>query len=61
MHKERTMTRIGKQEERRHKNPKKRKPPSYNKTGAKKDNLEKGYKEHANALSDENAFIPKIK
>ena len=55
------MTRLGKQEERRHKNPKKRKPPTYNKTGAKQDNLEKGYKEHPNALADTLAFIPKIK
>jgi hypothetical protein len=55
------MTRIGKQEERRMKCPKKRKPPTYNKTGAKKDNLEKGYKEHVNALNGTYAFIPKIK
>ncbi len=55
------MTRLGKQEERRHQNPKKRKPPTYSKTGPKKDNLEKGYKEHANALTDTLAFIPKIK
>jgi len=55
------MTRMGKQEERRHQNPKKRKPNIAKKTGAKKDNLKNGYKEHENAISDEYAFIPKIK
>ncbi len=55
------MTRLSKQEKRRRKNPKKRKPPTYNKTGPKKDNLKKGYKEHINALNDNFAFIPKIK
>ncbi len=38
-----------------------RKPKvSINKTGSKKDNLPKGFKEHANAISTENVFIPKI-
>jgi len=55
------MTRIGKQEERRHQNRKKRKPPIYTKSGPKKDNLEKGFKEHPNALTNEYAFIAKIK
>lgn len=32
------------------------------KTGPKKDNLAKGFKEHANAVNSEvQAFIPKIK
>jgi hypothetical protein len=55
------MTRISKQEERRSQTPRKRKHLLSKKTGMKKDNLEKGYKEHANALSDQYAFIPKIK
>ncbi|NGX28562.1 MAG: hypothetical protein K940chlam1_00744 [Candidatus Anoxychlamydiales bacterium] len=55
------MTRIGKVEERRAINPKKRKPPTYKKSGPKKDNLKKGFKEHPNALNDEYAFISKIK
>ena len=55
------MTRIGKQEERRHRSPKKCKAPA-EKSGSKKDNLPKGFKEHANALSEkEYAFVPKIK
>jgi hypothetical protein len=56
------MTRIGKQQERRHRYPHKRKAPAI-KTGSKKDNLEKGYKEHVNALGNEEKvfFIPKIK
>jgi hypothetical protein len=55
------MTRIGKQQERRMKNPKKRKPAIFNKTGPKKDSLKSGYKEHENAIKDQYAFIPKIK
>lgn len=54
------MTRMGKQEERRHKNPKKRKKTIFEKTGPKKDNLKNGYKEHLNAVNIENCFIPKI-
>lgn len=57
------MVRISKQEERRQRNPKKRKAPSI-KTGAKEDSLSLGYKPHANALSSccaESFFIPKIK
>jgi hypothetical protein len=54
------MTRIGKQEERRHKYPKKHKKPS-KKTGSLKDNLKLGYKEHANATDSKESFIPKIK
>ena len=56
------MTRMSKQGERRAVNPKKRKAPKP-KTGPKKDNLTKGYKEHANAANGEMAkaiFIPKI-
>ena len=57
------MTRIGKQEQRRNMSPKKRKPDLSVKTGSKKDNLAKGYKEHPNALENNslNSFIPKIK
>jgi len=55
------MTRISKQEERRKQHPKKRKPVIFKKTGTKKDNLEKNYKEHINALNSDYAFIPKIK
>ncbi|MFA6118967.1 MAG: hypothetical protein WCT85_06295 [Parachlamydiales bacterium] len=55
------MTRISKQEERRSVSPKKRKKLISKKTGPKKDNLKMGYKEHLNALENQNAFIPKIK
>ena len=57
------MTRISKQNQRRNQNPKKRKPRLFNKTGPKKDNLQKGYKEHVNALNENsmNIFIAKIK
>jgi len=52
------MTRISKKD--RLKNcPRKRKPAS-EKTGPKKDNLNKGFKEHANCAQVENMFIPKI-
>ena len=55
------MTRIGKQEERRHQYPHKRKSPSV-KTGSRKDNLPLGYKEHSNGLEDsKTVFIPKIR
>ena len=57
------MVRISKQEERRQRNPKKRKAPA-KKTGPKKDNLAIGYKPHANCLEGTTAlsfFIPKIK
>ena len=58
-----TMTREGKQAQRRNTYPRKRRPNLAIKTGSKKDNLKKGYKEHENALSDNsiNAYIPKIK
>ncbi len=55
------MTRMGKQEERRNMNPKKRKPCIFKKTGPKKDALNKGYKVHENALSSQNIFIAKVK
>jgi hypothetical protein len=57
------MVRISKQEERRHKSPRRRRAPSP-KTGALKDNLPAGYKLHANAIEGsiaESSFIPKIK
>ena len=52
------MTRMSKQGERRNKCPRKSKFPSP-KTGSKKDNLPKGYREHANALTSQNTFISK--
>jgi hypothetical protein len=57
------MTRIGKQEERRNRSP--RRPRIAGpKTGPKKDNLPKGYKERANSIdntsADQGVFIPKI-
>ena len=57
------MTRMSKQGKRRHLNPKKRKHLLVKKTGAKKDNLPKGFKEHANAIETKGTltFIPKIK
>lgn len=55
------MTRMSKQEERRNQNPKKRKLLLVKKTGSKKDNLAKGYKEHENAINGLYAFVPKIK
>jgi len=57
------MTRIGKVQERRNKCPKKRHYNLNAKTGPKKDNLDKGYKEHKNVAPKEKAqtmFIPKI-
>jgi hypothetical protein len=55
------MTRMSKQEERRNQYPKKRKLLLSKKTGMKKDNLPNGYKEHANAINGQYAFVPKIK
>jgi hypothetical protein len=57
------MTRTSKQEERRHKSPRKIKKIITVKTGPKKDKLPKGFKEHLNAvdLKDHMAFIPQIK
>ena len=58
------MTRTSKQEERRQRFPRKNKHAIYEKTGPKKDNLNLGFKEHANALEKDaakSAFIPKIK
>jgi hypothetical protein len=57
------MVRISKQSERRAVSRRRPRLPG-EKTGARKDNLEKGYKEHANALEGaeaQKAFIPKIK
>ncbi|NGX45924.1 MAG: hypothetical protein K940chlam2_01104 [Chlamydiae bacterium] len=54
------MTRMSKKEKRRAIFPRKRKNPSP-KTGALKDNLPQGYREHSNAIEHSAAFIPKIK
>lgn len=57
------MVRISKQSERRAQSPRRPRPPA-EKTGAKKDKLAKGFKEHANALEGDAAavaFIPKIR
>lgn len=57
------MVRISKQSERRNRSPRKNRAPSP-KTGPLKDNLPKGFKQHANALEGDiaaTAFIPKIK
>jgi hypothetical protein len=57
------MVRISKQAEKRSRFPRKHRKPSV-KTGSQKDQLEKGFKEHANALQGDiakMAFIPKIK
>ena len=53
------MTRIGKKEERRNRSPRRPKIAG-KKTGPKKDNLPKGYREHANAHQGGDAFIPKV-
>ncbi len=57
------MTRQSKQGERRARFPRKHRAPS-EKTGALKDNLANGFKEHVNAIEGDFAgkmFIPKIK
>lgn len=54
------MTRISKKGERRHRSPRKTKAPAA-KTGAKKDNLPLGYREHSNTVSMSGTFIPKIR
>lgn len=56
------MVRISKQSERRQRSPRKHKKPMQ-KTGPLKDNLNAGYKPHANALEGDLAksmFIPKL-
>lgn len=58
------MVRISKQNERRNKSPRKHAKVLPVATGAKADNLPKGFKEHSNALEGDQAvlaFIPKIK
>jgi hypothetical protein len=59
---EKFMVRISKQEERRAKCPHRPRPPAV-KTGSKKDNLNQGYKPHANVVEDaqlsQKIFIPK--
>ncbi len=55
------MTRLSKQARKRMVSPKRPKTPGPA-TGPKKDNLPKGFKEHANAAPQEaSVFIPKIK
>lgn len=57
------MVRISKQAEKRQRFPRKHRKAS-EKTGSLKDNLENGFKFHANALEGDaakSAFIPKIK
>jgi hypothetical protein len=57
------MTRMSKQNERRHVSPRRTRNPSP-KTGPLKDNLPLGFKQHANAIPSDAqglAFIPKIK
>lgn len=55
------MVRMSKQGERRNRSPYKTKYPAA-KTGSKKDNLAKGYKEHENVSPIANTiFIPKVK
>ncbi|MBA3815678.1 MAG: hypothetical protein H0X29_04000 [Parachlamydiaceae bacterium] len=57
------MVRISKQSERRSQSPHKHRAPS-KKTGALKDNLPKGFKDHPNSIQGDlsaMAFIPKIK
>ena len=55
------MVRISKQEERRSRCPKRCRQPSA-KTGPKKDNLQAGFKAHANSVEAKGlVFIPKIK
>ncbi|MBA3721755.1 MAG: hypothetical protein H0W88_05080 [Parachlamydiaceae bacterium] len=57
------MVRISKQEERRSRFPRKHRKPTA-KTGALKDNLPNGFKDHANAIEGDLAkqmFIPKIR
>jgi len=55
------MTRMSKQGERRALNPKKRSYKIFKKSGSKKDNLNKGFKEHVNALESKEIFIGKVK
>jgi hypothetical protein len=58
------MTRMSKQGKRRHQSPRKRHYNLSEKTGPRQDNLEKGYREHPNALAGEHAelaYIPKIR
>lgn len=58
------MARTSKQADERARSPRKRRPPSTKKTGARPDNLPSGFKEHVNALEGEIAttvFIPKIR
>ena len=52
---------MSKQQKRRNQSPRRPKLPG-TKTGAKKDNLPKGFREHANALEGSaSTFIPKIR
>ena len=53
------MTRMDKQDKKRNLSPKKRKIPTFKKTGPKKETSK--YKEKINAIENVYAFIPKIK
>ena len=59
------MTRLSKQGERRQRSPRKhQKIAPSQKTGPVKDHLEKGFKEHDNAIADSHAammFFPKFR
>lgn len=55
------MTRMSKKGERRHRSPRKRHYNAAEKTGPKKDNLPKGYREHTNNITEQGdvlTFIP---
>lgn len=52
------MTRMSKQAKRRAISPRRPRLESV-KTGSKKDQLENGYKQHANALDGQGVFFPK--
>lgn len=57
------MTRISKQNERRMRSPKRRRPALSTKTGPLKDALPNGFKEHTNAVEGETAksmFVGKV-
>ena len=57
------MTRMSKQGERRAVSPRRPRPPAL-KTGSKRDNLQFGFKEHENAISEGAAagrFFPKVR
>lgn len=55
------MTRMSKQQERRHTCPKKRKASFAKKTGPKKDQLKEGFRFHENSVQSQNVFIGKVR